>query len=93
MRPTCLPVFLKAVLLNLFVLGLALNLTTLTSINWISGENYVIGLLQYCKGFDQAYAARHYIFYNRGNQLVHKPAFEDVKCYNWEDHNRPSNYK
>ena len=88
----CLPLVLKAVLVNLFALGLALNLATLTSISWISAESYVIGLLRYCKGFDRAHAARHYVFYNRGGggELVHKPVIEDVKCYAWNDQNRPS---
>jgi len=89
-RAAFLPGCVKALLLNLFALGLVLNLVTLTSINWVVGENYVIGLLQYCKGFDQAHAARHYAFYNRASQLIHQPLIDDLKCYAWAAHNRPS---
>ncbi len=89
-RAAFLPGCVKALLLNLFALGLVLNLVTLTSINWVVGENYVIGLLQYCKGFDQAHAARHYAFYNRASQLIHQPLIDDLKCYAWATHNRPS---
>ena len=82
-----LSIFLKTILFNLFALGLILNLVTFTSIDWIVGENYVIGILKYCKGTEM-FGSNRLVFYN--SRLVHQSSIDELKCFYWNQHNKPS---
>lgn len=82
-----LGIFCKTILFNLFALGFILNLVTFTSIDWIVGEHYVIGILKYCKG-SEFYGSRRLVFYN--SRLVHQSAINELKCFYWNEYNKPS---
>jgi hypothetical protein len=77
----------KILIFNLFLFGFLINLVAYLNTYWIvSGENYIIGLFQYCKLFNQVEVNSNNN--NTSNLIYSKKVF---KCFNWTNMNRPSN--
>ena len=81
----------KILMFNLFLFGFLLNLVAYLNTHWIvSGENYIIGLFEYCKLFNQVEVNSNNNNNNNNNvsNLIYPKKI--FKCFNWTNMNRPS---
>lgn len=74
-------IILKLVVFNTFFVGFILNFLPYTNANWISNDNYVFGLFQYCNKVIEVSEIQHAAFYRSIRPSIMKSSLRNMSSY------------